>query len=494
MSDIGQSSESLSKELLDFCKSEALSEEGLRAIVDRHGLTLNHAQTTRKYNKVFRAACRNERVTEGIIRCLLEYFPAAASANNGGWTPLHCVCYNKNVRNGIVQLLIDAAPDSIRSVTNMGNMPLHILCSNQYVDEMTAIEISKLLIEKYPEAVRHADNDGGWLPIHIASQWRSSEFCRVLIEAYPGSKRISTNTGALPLHHACYKGSLATAEYLYHQYPDAIHHAAAGGDYPIHSAILGTKYRNNPATAVKIVQFLLDCDPDLKLKRLQGKSLLQYACMLPYNGSTIGAAIQVIKVLFDAHPEAIENNQISTLIRRYHQQVQAFINGELVYAHQAKKLYPMMTYDDNGYLPLHRALQNKVRLGSIKLLVKGNPHALQSPYSALPLHVACRHHDSANVVRYLIGLDTTSLGATDREGNTALHYACRGAKYQTIALLLEKYNAVSVSKRNAQNKLPIELLWESNEVSDRESLKHTEMVFRLLRAYPEIVTTSNLKV
>ena len=44
----------------------------------------------------------------------------------------------------------------------------------------------------------------------------------------------------------------------------------------------------------------------------------------------------------------------------------------------------------------------------------------------------------------------------DRKGNTALHLACRGAKYETIALLLDKYDD--------DEKLP----WESNEVLDRE--------------------------
>ena len=76
-------------------------------------------------------------------------------------------------------------------------------------------------------------------------------------------------------------------------------------------------------------------------------------------------------------------------------------------------------------------------------------------------------------------------------GNTALHCACRAAKYDTIALLLEKYDAVSVSKRNAQNKLPIELLWESNSVSDREDIEYTESVFRLLQAHPETIMNCN---
>ena len=147
--------------------------------------------------------------------------------------------------------------------------------------------------------------------------------------------------------------------------------------------------------------------------------------------------------------------------------------------------------------PLHNALEKNVRLGSTKLLVKGNHVALQSPDNsgALPLHVACEHHDSPSVIQYLIRLDTSTLDAVDREGNTAFHYACRGAKYDTISLLLEKFDAVSVSKRNAHKKLPIDLLWESNEVLDRESVEYTESVFRLLKAYPEMMMncTVNLK-
>ena len=100
------------------------------------------------------------------------------------------------------------------------------------------------------------------------------------------------------------------------------------------------------------------------------------------------------------------------------------------------------------------------------------------------MHVACHHHDSAGVVQHLISLNEAALDAVDRQRNTALHHACHGAKHDTIGLLLEKYDAASVSNRNAHGKLPFDLLWESNEVSDRESVEYTESVFRLLRAYP----------
>eukprot|EP00984_Skeletonema_dohrnii_P010939 scaffold4312_cov149-Skeletonema_dohrnii-CCMP3373.AAC.1 len=484
----------LADALFEHCKSECLSEEGLREIIERFGLSPNINPHVCDY-KFFIQACINERVTEGIIQCLLEYFSGAASAtDDNGWSPIHCACRNKSVTLEIVQLLIDAAPDSVRSVDNEGRKPLHYLCKISKAHEMTAIEILKLLVEKHPGAIKHADNDG-FLPIHIACLSSPPGFCSILVEAYPESERIGAMHGMLPFHCACAGGTLATVQYLYKLYPDAINHTTTDGHYPIHYAILGMNRRDSVITAVDIVQFLLDCDSNVKLQKYEGtehgqetESLLHFACDLaPPN---IEARIQIIKEIYDAYPEAIEDDRIASDINEFHQQVQTFINGELVYSRQAKHLRLMTTSDDSGQLPLHIALQSNVRLGSIRLLVKGNPAAAQSPDNSgrLPLHVACEHHASPSVVQYLVGLDISTLSSVDSEGNTALHYACRGARYDTIAMFLDKYDAVSVSKRNAQKKLPIDLLWDSNEVLDRESIEYTESVFRLLKAYPETLT------
>ncbi len=370
-------------------------------------------------------------------------------------------------------------------------MPLHCLCDNRNVEERRGIKILKLLIEEYPVALRHADRRG-LLPVHRACGAKKSfEFCRVLIEAYPGSEQISSYKGMMPLHCASMFNTFAMVEYLYKLYPDAINDAATDGGYhPIHFAIIALKYRDDPVAAVEIVKFLLDCDPNVKLQKVQGTmSLLHFASQRDYNDSNIEAALKVIKVIYDAYPEAIENNGIASNIYRYHQRIQSFINGELVYSRQAKDHRLMTRPDEKGQLPLHTALQNNVRLGSIKLLVKGNPSVIRTLDSnfAMPLHVACAQHESASVVQYLIGLDAVTLRAVDYDNNTALHYACRGEKYDTISMLIEKHGAVSVSKRNANKKLPIDLLFESSEVLDRESIEYTESIFRLLKAYPETI-------
>ena len=672
----------LMKELSDFCRSESLSEDGLRKMYDRYKLAPDKKYVCNNYG-FFHSACSNGRATEGIIRCLLKYFPAAVwgrADDDRRWSPLHYACDNPNVTLSIIQPLVDTAPNSVRCVTCYDETPLHHLCFNSEVDETAAIQILKLLVEKYPEVIWHADNYGH-LPIHLAAGTKSPEFCRVLIEAYPGSEKIPDAVGALPFHFACEKGSLATIEYLY-SYHDANNHATAEGYYPIHYAI-DVGDRDKPAAAVDIVQFLLNCDPGQKFKQFHGQPLLHYACGRKYNESNVEAGIQIIKILldanpdsirsenddgwmplhalcninfeknetaaiqilklliekypeavrhpcsngdlpihfaaetqspdfcrllieaypgsekttdadgalpfhfacgkntvatveylyrqypgaidhattdgfypihyaiedvlcitavetvrfllncdpnqmliqihgksllhasceveyddsneeagikmiktlYDAYPEAIEDCRIKAGIQRFRQQVQKFIRRELVYARLAEDIRLMTTSDVNGRLPLHRALQNNVRLGSIKLLVKGNPYAIAMRNSdnifAMPLHIACEHHDSAVVVQYLLDLlDAETLQSFDIDNNTALHYACRGAKYDTIALLLEKYAAL-VSKRNVDGKLPIDLLWESNEVQDRESVEYTGSVFQLLRAQPEMLAISN---
>ncbi len=237
-----------------------------------------------------------------------------------------------------------------------------------------------------------------------------------------------------------------------------------------------------------VIQFLLGCNRDVVLQKRNGKLPLYWVCLVATNESyqKLNAHLRVLQILYDAYPEAIESNGLNS---RFRPRQQMFINNQLTYARQARDHHLMTTRDENGQLRLHRALRQKVCLGSIKLLVKGNPSAVQTSDSdgALPLHLACLHDDDACIVEYLINLDLSTLRAFDAEGNTVLHYACRGAKFETIMLLLDKYGGLSVSARNAHNKLPIHLLLESNEVSDRDSIEYTESIFRLVRAYPDTV-------
>ncbi len=428
-----------------------------------------------------------------VLKFLLEYNPDALSST--GHTPLHIICINKNVTLKIVQLLIDAFPDSLCHEDNIGLMPLHQLCCNDYLDEEIGLEILNLLLEKCPESVRHATRNGN-LPIHLAAATQSLEFYRILIGGYPGSERITNDNGQIPFHSACRCNTVATVKYLYQLYPESINVAGNRGRYPIHYAILGLKDR--PETAIEMVQFLLRCDPNVVSQKLRGKLPLYWVCNKATNVNTpkLNAYLNIVQMLYDTYPEAIESNEITSNVGSFCAEVQTFINVQLTYARQAKKHHLITTPDEDGQLPLHKALRENSCLGSIKLLVKGNTSAVRCPDNTgmIPLHVACQNHASVSVIEYLIDLYAFALETKDRSQNTLLHFACRGANHTIITLLLERPAASFVSTRNLQRQLPIDLLFESEAVSDRNDVKYVESIYRLLRAYPETLMNSNSDV
>ncbi len=214
----GLPAKTLMNELFEFCRSDLLSEEGLREIFERHEFELIPNNNDYAGDiEFFLEACCNERINEGTLRCFLEYFPAIArAANEDGVTPLYAAFLNNSVTLKIIQLLVDAAPDCVRNADPDGMTPLHYSC-NRYQVEETGIDILKFLIEKCPEALWHFDA-ADELPIHIAARVASPELCQVLVEAYPGSERIASHRGMLPLHWACDgvgdMANVSTVEYL----------------------------------------------------------------------------------------------------------------------------------------------------------------------------------------------------------------------------------------------------------------------------------------
>ncbi len=86
--------------------------------------------------------------------------------------------------------------------------------------------------------------------------------------------------------------------------------------------------------------------------------------------------------------------------------------------------------------------------------------------------VVCKRQSHA--VLALSGTYVSTLDVLDWGGITALPYAYNSVRHGTVALLLDEFGAVSASKGIADEKLPIDLLWESN--TDNEIVEYTESV------------------
>jgi hypothetical protein len=86
---------------------------------------------------------------------------------------------------------------------------------------------------------------------------------------------------------ACADNNVATAKYLYKLYPESINVAANDGGSIITSAIWGMQFsEDNSESAVEIIQFLLDCDPDVVLQKYHDAFPLYWVCVWARNENT----------------------------------------------------------------------------------------------------------------------------------------------------------------------------------------------------------------
>eukprot|EP00985_Skeletonema_marinoi_P006345 scaffold2742_cov140-Skeletonema_marinoi.AAC.5 len=269
--------------------------------------------------------------------------------------------------------------------------------------------------------------------------------------------------------------------------PDAILGVTRSGTFPIHFAVAAlTKY---PNAAVNATEYLLKVYPRVASQRSNCFPLL-LACMTTKESNVV-AGLEVIKALYNAYPEVIVTDEdffrqaidVSRFVDAA-QIAENFLISQLDYATQASDLQLVITRDEDGLLPLHKALLDVAPLGSIKLLAQANPATLQitDNSGSLPLHIACKHCDPI-IVKYLVDLDMRSLLVADHNGDTPLHCACLAANFDVIELLLAHYPTVSVGERNVNGELPIQILLEHN---DRENAGYMSSMFLLLRGTPEM--------
>ena len=422
--------------------------------------------------------CASNNLSLGALQETINTLGPRVSSQN----PLcfHKACANEEVTLEIVQLLHNTLPGALRLGDNHRWRPIHHLCCNYDLDDVASFDILRFMLEIDPNLSREVDGDNEYLPIHRAAMFESTAFCKELINAYPESLRVESGSGMLPIHVSCWYDNrddkADTIQYMLELDPKLINAEGDGGKLPIHHAAMHGRTES--------IELLLKYDPDAASKEVNNESRrlpLHLACNNDENLSSIQA-------LYDAYPEAIfarDEDGDTPLDDAEKQSVIEFLQAQLVYARQAQD---MTTADDDGWLPLHHALKDNASLGSIKLLMRANPAALQvaDQNGVYPVHIACEF-SLAKVVKYLVELAGDTLNNVDANKDSSLHYACRGGKCDVVKHLLQA-NAPSVSERNNENKLAIQLLFECGEETlDRESMEYIETVWQLLLANPEVV-------
>ena len=225
-------------------------------------------------------------------------------SQNPSWTCFHLACRNENVTLEIVQLLHNTWPGALRLRDDAGWNPIHWLCCNEDLDETVAADILLFMVEIDPTLSRELVGDGGYLPVHLAVQYKSTIkiFCKILIDAYPESLRIESGDGLLPIHQACEgkrddtADTTDTIQYMLELDSELINAENSEGYLPIHCAAMNGKTES--------IELMLKFDPDSASKEnnnVHRQLPLHLACVHDTNGSNLSS----IQVLYDAYPEAI---------------------------------------------------------------------------------------------------------------------------------------------------------------------------------------------
>eukprot|EP00985_Skeletonema_marinoi_P004979 scaffold2166_cov100-Skeletonema_marinoi.AAC.4 len=520
--------------LIDVCANDCVTHEIVQCVID-HVSGAASVKTTGGRTPL-NVVCRNKNVTLDIFRCVIDSYPGALRTQDEfGMTPLFSLCCNRRVDETVsVEILtffLETCPESALCSTHDGDLPIHFACRNRSpefcwkliqaypksirhealgepllyyvlftssVDDSVALAVLKMLLEKHSDMVRDVRWNGQSLLQYAASTHlpRNVEVCRLLIRAFPELLELVESTGQQlqPLNIACLYGNLPVVKCILDMHPDAIRGESSIGSFPIHVAV--SALRKKPQEAVEVVKFLLTFDHSVAAQEVNGSYPLIWAC-LETNASNLSSGLEVIKLLYNAYPEAIVNAEASLRqlidINETPDDVKYFLVDQLHYATQAS-LQLVRTRDENGMLPLHRALLEVAPLGAVKLLVQADLSTLQIPDNrgALPSHIACEHHECPDVVKYLVGLYTRSLLVADNRGNTPLHCACLAVNYDVIEMILLQYPNAPVDVRNlnlndgngdGNGDLPIQILLGYD---DDESVGYASCIYLLLRANPEM--------
>ena len=377
---------------------------------------------------------------------------------------------------------------------------------NWNIDNM--YEIAEFIIESHPSSVRFHDMKG-YTPLHVALLYSTDKTDVRLIDLLLGTGPESTRQVLscyrdYPIHLLCFRcssgvvnfpatlknlseeKSLEILERLIRADPSSLKKSGMHNILPIHF----------PSDSLPFVKALIDSYPGALKIRADGKLPLHYAC-----GSSPGinmkrSSIKVVQLLFDQYPESIES--APDIIRQFQfdttwpgrdisadAELLSFLRKQRQYVRQSKIKGALHKKNTNGRVLLHRAMSSGASLGSVKLLLQGNPAALYiaDNNGVMPVHLACQF-GTVDIVKYLVEPYNGCLNTLDANNNSTLHYACLGGTCDVVSYLVQKQSTF-VSTRNSDGEIPFQLLTESG--ADSQTTAFVEAAWLLLVAHPETV-------
>ena len=470
-----------------------------------------------------------------VVKYLLELTPDAANQVDGSSTfpthrygsgafPLHLACFNADCPVSIIKLLLEKNPDAARhSWQNGGDvLPLHCYIGRSavrsawgtydddgdFIEDMPSfpsgeidIDIVKLLIEAYPEALEHNLQTRSALHLLCEGMQISMELVQLLIDkdglVLEDQGEHST---VLALLYNCSVSPFPSdvLKFLLHHNASALTYIDEKEEFAFdhRSSSLHTACANKNMTA-EVIRLLLNLKPDMKMIKAEDQhdGCLPLHVLCQNQDINEESAIEIMKLLVDEYPNSLRHRV-----------------GKLM-----KEPWLITLSGTLGKLPIHLAEEN-MSLSFCKALLQQYARFSTSIQSGTILQMACRFqctpslikdlinddrdllqmqddckhvvlhtaakYSSLDIVKYLVDEDESMLTRQDKLMECALHKACRERKIEIIEYLMTK-NMSSVTIRNKDRELPVQILSRKSSRDNHGKLEATSTVFKMLQTYPE---------
>jgi ankyrin repeat protein len=235
-----------------------------------------------------------------------------------------------------------------------------------------------------------------------------------------------------------------------------------------------------------MLQFLIKCNEDALSTQNRNGDLPLHFVVRPCT------QLNDVKIVFNGFPKAISirNNAGYTPVEisssRIPENVTSFLVTQRELERQARE---EQIPDDNGQLPLHRAVQNSdFTIGTFKLMIAANPNSVHvtDNQDKTPLRVAIQA-GNLDAVKCFVNEVQGCLEEKDARGDLPLHHACRHGKVDIVSYILAQTTMGVSDPDSTENLLPIKLLVHHTPQADRDTLGYTNAVYSLISAQPEHV-------
>jgi ankyrin repeat protein len=304
------------------------------------------------------------------------------------------------------------------------------------------------LLRVYPEACAEPDNLGR-TPLHCAAyaaQAPPVAMVETLIQCFPNATQLQDKYGKLPLHAAVSfpLTSLANAQAIYQEHPQAVWKKDQDGAYPVHLLAWG----GNAPDALPILKLLLEHAP-MTLFATDDDEETPLAIMAKYGR----ASPEAIRYVLEQTPQDDVWN----------------------------------FRDDEGNTLLHHAVRNNPNIFNEVLKVYFQATQIHNRLGLLPLHAAvwkgCQH---ASIVEDLLGVYPEAASIPDRSGYCPLHYACQEGvdDIHIVHVLLQRAPKI-VQQTVRDGSLPLHLALRRATVADANvNIVTSDVASRILEEYP----------